>query len=462
MSVHLADILSLQAYEAAFRIRHVLAHCSQTLRSDISDDSLRKGVIIADMALDMYFNDVKAIVATGVDANIQELSANADDSDIGNFIKPKDRRASLAAWMKVVHPLDYGQNAFTHLVKAIASTLDDISTGLPNLEMQRMSLESFASLLYDMGQEDAGSGVEAPILSKGQFLPVLKVAIKSIGSLAPLVSRKKFVICALGKAAEFNKIHFIPWSQPQHGPGRRAKTPVWNSWMQLGAPPPAQGNAGTCVSLGSAGMAQVALAAQKRAEAADTNADWTAGDVNLDNLHLMLERTKLPSDWEIPTECSEQTKATYLWFKNHYDRCNVAHHLGIIIAIILSRNLPNLFAPDDTTFKLEGKNRIQTREIARAAPWVTKPGRRGMKEPSVFLSMFSTFIAALYCEESPLREDMKLNNGAMGKNWTDKHSTLTLFHFAVPSDAILVRSKGCHIVQPASRGCNLGSWSQGM
>jgi hypothetical protein len=151
ISVHLADILSLQAYEAEFHIRHVLAYCSQMLHSDISDDLLQKGVIITNMALDMYFNDVKAIVVTGVESNIQELSANTDDSDIGNFIKPKDRRASLAAWMKVVHPLDYGQNAFTHLVKAIASTLDDISTDLSNLEMQRMSLESFASLLYEMG-----------------------------------------------------------------------------------------------------------------------------------------------------------------------------------------------------------------------------------------------------------------------------------------------------------------------
>jgi hypothetical protein len=141
--------------------------------------------------------------------------------------------------------------------------------------------------------------VKALILLKGQFLPVLKVAIKSIGSLAPPVSRKKFVICVLGKTAEFNKIHFITWSQPQHEPGHHAKTPVWNSWMQLSVPSPAQEKASTCVSLGSAGMAQMALAAQKRAEAADTNADWTACNINLDNLHLMLERTKLPSNWEI-------------------------------------------------------------------------------------------------------------------------------------------------------------------
>ena len=318
-SVYLADILSLQAYEAEFRICHVLAYCSQTLRSDINDDSLRRGVIIADIAFNMYFNDVKTIVTMGVNANIQEMSANADDFGIG-FINPKDRRVSLAVWMKAIHPLDYVQNAYAHLTKAVASTLDQVSLGLPNLETQRMPLENFASLLYEMGREDASRGVEAPIWSKGQFLPVLKVAIKSISSLVPPESRKQFVINVLSKAAEYNKIHYIPWSQRQHGAGRPAKAPVWNSWMQLGAPPPAQGRVGTHVPLGSAGMAQMALTAQKRAEAADVNADWTACDMDLNNLYLMLERTKLPTDWAIPKEGSERTKATYLWFKNSYDR----------------------------------------------------------------------------------------------------------------------------------------------
>ena len=85
-----------------------------------------------------------------------------------------------------------------------------------------------------------------------------------------------------------------------------------------------------------------------------------------------------------------------------------------------------------------------------------------MTEPSIFLSMFSTFIAALYSEESPLRQDMKEKHGVMGTHWTDKHSMLTVFHFAMLSDAILVRSKGCYIIQPASCRCNLGSRSQGV
>ena len=119
------------------------------------------------MAVDMYFTDIKTIVTSGVDTSVKEMSANTNDSDAGNSIKPKDRRATLAAWMKVIHPLDYGQNSFTLLVKAIVSTLDDVSGNVLKLKMQRMSLESFTLLLYDMGQED-GLRVEAPVLSKGQ------------------------------------------------------------------------------------------------------------------------------------------------------------------------------------------------------------------------------------------------------------------------------------------------------
>jgi hypothetical protein len=165
--------------------------------------------------------------------------------------------------------------------------------------------------------------VEAPILSKGQFLPVLQVAITPISFLTPPVTKKQFVLHVLGKAAEHRKIHFIPWSPPKHRPGHCTKIPVWNLWMQLGVPPPAQGRASTSVPLGSARMAQMAHTAQKGVEAANANADWTACDMTFDNLHLMLEQTKLPSDWEIPTECSEDIKETYLWFKNHYDWHNI-------------------------------------------------------------------------------------------------------------------------------------------
>lgn len=95
-SVYLADALSLQAYKAEFHICPVLAYCFQTLYSNINNDSLQRGIMIANIAFDMYFSDVKAIiVAMGVNANIQEMSTNVDDFGIG-FIEPKDHRASLA------------------------------------------------------------------------------------------------------------------------------------------------------------------------------------------------------------------------------------------------------------------------------------------------------------------------------------------------------------------------------
>lgn len=203
-----------------------------------------------------------------------------------------------------------------------------------------------------MGREDASFRLEASIWLKGQFLSILKVTIKSIGLLVPLESRKQFVIYVLSKAAKFNKIHFIPWSQQQHRAGHPAKIPVLNLWMQLGAPPSAQGRVSAHVPHGSARIAQMALTAQKRAETADTNTDWTTCDMDLNNLYPMLEQTKLFTNWAILKEGSKRTKTIYLWFKNSYDQHNVSHHFGHIIGIFLARNLKNLFAPEDTTLKL--------------------------------------------------------------------------------------------------------------
>ena len=68
--------------------------------------------------------------------------------------------------------------------------------------------------------------------------------------------------------------------------------------------------------------------------------------------------------------------------------------------------------------KATTKTAIQ--KVYEDVDWIPKP-RKGLKEKSIIICMFTTFIIALYEEGSPLRMKMKLaSKGGLGDPWTKK------------------------------------------
>jgi hypothetical protein len=146
-------------------------------------------------------------------------------------------------------------------------------------------------------------------------------------------------------------------------------------------------------------------------------------------LERIFNKVRLPLDWEVLFESDRNAfiPNTYLWFRDNYNPANPVHHLALLIGIILSCCTPKLFAPASTGNLLEGvKDRRATREITQKAVWVEKDKKRGMSNRSNLLSMFSTFIAAIYDKDSPLRKHMASKNDSMGP-WSPKHSEYKFF-----------------------------------
>jgi hypothetical protein len=62
--------------------------------------------------------------------------------------------------------------------------------------------------------------------------------------------------------------------------------------------------------------------------------------------------------------------------------------------------------------------------------WLPKSSKKGMSERTIFISMITTFIIAIYEPQSPLREHMReAAKGGLGDAWTEKYSMPFLFSF---------------------------------
>ena len=389
----------------------------------IKDNDLRKCVVIAEVALLMYFRDVRQLVKVGVEADMKRAAEDSDEEECSEPVKVQ-RKKSLKKWLKNGNGiLDYDDDNYATLLWAIATTPHDVAKGLPGMEGQRMTTAAFATKLYNMVMDRHNHALEAPVLAKGTFYPALTVAIQHIRKWSTAKRRSAFVIEALRLATELLKIRFVPWKLPSSGRGHPNRVPVWNSWMSLGAANEVNDQRAILLRPEEA-LQRAALDAQRDAMARDVNVPWSTKGIQLTDLLRYLDSPMLPSDWAIPQQSTDYVKETYEYVSVCYDSKKPLHRLALLVGIVMSRSLPNIFAPIDTGARYLGRTttRAETRQAVQGIPWVSKTKTKGMKDGSIFMSMFMTFVIGLYEAESPLRKYMKANQDSLGGPWTDKHS----------------------------------------
>jgi len=161
----------------------------------------------------------------------------------------------------------------------------------------------------------------------------------------------------------------------------------------------------------------------------DANISWRFNDIKLRDLANVINHHSLPSDWTIPARSSDYVLATYNYVRDIYNNKNDIHKLALLVAIILGHCLPNIHAPTDAPKYLNNLlTQADTRRAARDLPWVAKTKTKGSKESHIHMTMFATFIIALYDSDSPLRKYMAQHDNSLGDLWTDKHS-MSCFYF---------------------------------
>lgn len=198
---------------------------------------------------------------------------------------------------------------------------------------------------------------------------------------------------------------------------------------------------------------KAALDAQQIAMGRDANISWSLNDIKLRNLASEIDHDSLPSDWTIPAQSSGYVLETYNYVRDIYNNKNEIHKLALLVSIVLSRCLPNIHAPSDSHKLLSGlSSKADTHRSVRSLPWVAKSKTKGSKESHIHVTMFATFIIALYDSESPLRKYMAQHDNSLGNLWTDKHSMsclvylLHFYHFYLSQQGPRVLSPLCFFV----------------
>jgi hypothetical protein len=336
---------------------------------------------VADIAFNMFFNDVKSMVKAGVEANI---TARSEEDSPGIQIQNREQRTKLKQWLSLGSGyLDCGDGNCANLLHIIVTDPQLIVRGLPGTTNNEMSPIDFAKSLYEMVTHPNRNPVGAPVLPKGAFWPALQVAVAHINPLVPPPpsDASQFVINVRRLTAEFLKICFIPWKKHHEGPGRQSQIPIWNFWASLGASDPHRDINSIALRPDEA-IHKAAMDAQQMAMGRDANVSWSLNELQLRNLENVIKYDSLPSDWAIPAQSSGYVLNTYNYVRDIYNGKNNVHKLALLVSIILGCCLPNIHAPQDTHRLLSNQNtRAGTRNDVRSLPWISNPKQRDRRIP---------------------------------------------------------------------------------
>jgi hypothetical protein len=126
--------------------------------------------------------------------------------------------------------------------------------------------------------------------------------------------------------------------------------------------------------------------------------------------------------WDKADKTNPITRKIYTYVFAAFNMSTPLHQLALIVAIFISKILPDLFYDPDDRPDLETlTSEDKITRAARALPWKPNDNRRGCKVPSHFVAMFTVFIIAIFDYDSPLH-DYFADKSAFPVSWNKKHT----------------------------------------
>jgi len=399
---------------------------------------------VLEIAFSEFFLDTKQLITEGVRQDIDIYISNPplDHNSNDTHQRAKDHENNLKRWLKLDKPLSYGHKdknkTFETLLQAIVTHKEDIIHGLPNMMTNAMTPSAFVSSLLAMSRPHFPAAPSAPVLSNGSFLPSLKLAHSKLIQLDDTKDDNTFVSTMFLRAVKYLDISFIPFHLPRtHSRGAPNKKPVYNSWAYLGLqdtnttnPLPLPSNTPS-LSQAAASLALSNILAH------DSNAAWSIHPLRLADISSFVNKATLPADYATPSpSTTPYVNETFHWVKQAYDPRKPLHHLALLVSLIIACLRPNLFLPIDPQIRslfISADTKDKVRDVYHSLPWVNKKkDKKGISDETLLVSMFTTFIIALYEPTSPLRIHMQSSSrGGLGDAWTAKYSTLSFYHIPV-------------------------------
>jgi hypothetical protein len=245
-------------------------------------------------AFQVYKTDIISLVAEAVE---REVAEQMESYDLAHRAYAMERKTALEQWQRLQQPFGYLQDAYPLLVKAIRRNAKDLSEGLPLSHIGQKSISWFAEQLLDT-VKTSKARISPPFWKTGKAFMTFQFAIKEaeqvLGISVEDRSSRESIIQLISKAVSFSKICNIPWSpDPTGAAGRPISTVHYLSWINLGQANPSKAKETEDPSL-------LALTkATQSAMAQDSQAEWSCSNLTVQNLHTVLNRQTLPTEWKL-------------------------------------------------------------------------------------------------------------------------------------------------------------------
>jgi len=412
-------------------MKHSIRTLPASFASDVPDHDVRLSLYLLDRAFHVYEDDVRTLVDHGVRAS-QALLDNQDVSTAAHLFH-RERLEALSKWLALKNPLGYHESAHTHLVRAVVDQPQSLVNGLPAASCSPKSVLWFVTNIIKAVEPQTAVTLP-PFIPNGIALPLMRETIREVRTTLSGNSTRDVASVLehlLVRTVNQREIMNVPWSRnAPPGPGRPPYTVVHDTWLNLGAQCNMPSTSLTPGLVGSSSRHDVNAAQSSiQAMSTDSRASWSFQDLALQDLHQVLNRSSLPTEWKMSNMSfnndpdSKYVKDTYLWVRQNYNVQKPIHQTAILLAIIFSVVLPDVLhgaaVPESLT------NNSSIAEITAAvknSEWKSPPkGRKGFVDRIPFVMMISTFIIAIYEPTSPLRQYMTEHSGSLGSGWTSKH-----------------------------------------
>jgi hypothetical protein len=414
-----------QAYEARFTIRHAIKNFPNNVYSDIPDLSMRIACYAAEIAIRVYFEDIKRLVEERV---LKELRPILNGGERPAQRLAKDRHTALSRWLDEDFPLSYSANVLPYLLRAVVDTdRGNAKLELAESHLGRKPLSYLVDLIIAQCKTQ-NSRRRPPFITGGNFLAVMRVAIDEMEDCAAKAcitgdQTNAWVSQAITHACNVLKVNHVPWCiSPTGRNGAPSSVVVHDVWLNLGAAerPLTKPSASFLTRQESLHMA--ALQSSEAMELSDARGDWNALGVRLNKFSSVLHKTILPVEWDKNAAslatCSQYVADAYNYVQNAFNPTIPLHQLAVIVAIAFAGLTPNIFAPTI----VKGQVPKQLNELSayiRGLEWVSRPAKRGATSQEPFITMMSTFVIAMSDPGSPISQ--RVQSGTEIKEWLTKH-----------------------------------------
>jgi hypothetical protein len=396
------------------------------------DQNLRTAKSIAFQVLSIFILDCKELVSKAVRKSIaDQVSARPPLQYHGQI-----RQEALATWMKEERPLSWGNQATTSAATSATNyrslaTLLTVDPANPGSGLVK-STERWNYIRVAKQMVEQGVKGFVPAYKFGYFRTALELAYPEIKKYSPRPeTADQYALAIIARTMEMMKIHFVPWYPPSNRRGEVSRLAHHDHWLFLDHTSSASPLAGTETAGNSSPRTTYTLLADRDA-AADPCAPWSIPD-SIQDMGPLWNKTTLPTDWSLThaylNKLAKNPKTqyvhdTYNYIPQVYDGSNWKHHLSLVLAILVSAILPQVFCSEagkDSIDILQGEGMVTN--AIRKLSWVKTPNskHKGVTARAPYITMLTTAILALLEEKSPLREHLKANKDSFGLPWTEKH-----------------------------------------